>query len=466
MDRDRVLERIWRRDHTVWKDDPTEITDRLGWLTVSDLMRERLPELAGVRDAGGRRRVRDARCCSGWAARASRPRCSCRRSAPRTARSSSSCSTRRTRRRSSASPVHLGFARTLFIVASKSGTTIETLQPLRLLLGARLRTARSSSRSRTRARRSTTWRASDGFRARLPQPGGHRRALLGAVVLRPRAGGADRGTAARAARRGRGDAVRVRTRACRPPENPARGSARLLGALGQAGRDKLTLVLPEELASFGDWVEQLDRRVDGQGGRRHRPGRRASRSARRTSTATIGSSSRSASTRALDALERLGHPVVRIAFEDREQLGGEFFRWEFATAVAGHVLGINPFDQPNVQEAKDATTAILAAGTSRTPAPTTSRALLERTIEPGDYVAILAYLAGRPETEDAIAAGAARDPRPAIASRRRRGSGRASCTRPGSCTRAGRTAGSSSRSPTERERPTCQSPGSRSRSGR
>ena len=45
MDRDRVIERIWRKDHTVWKDDPTEITDRLGWLTVSDLMHERLGEL-------------------------------------------------------------------------------------------------------------------------------------------------------------------------------------------------------------------------------------------------------------------------------------------------------------------------------------------------------------------------------------------------------------------------------------
>ena len=65
MDRDRIVERIWRKDHTVWKDDPTEITDRLGWLTVSDLMHERIGELEGSRSrwrrTGSRRRS-----CSGW----------------------------------------------------------------------------------------------------------------------------------------------------------------------------------------------------------------------------------------------------------------------------------------------------------------------------------------------------------------------------------------------------------------
>jgi hypothetical protein len=76
-------------------------------------------------------------------------------------------------------------------------------------------------------------------------------------------------------------------------------------------------------------------------------------------------------------------------------------RWEVATAVAGHVLGINPFDQPNVQEAKDATAEALAAGAGEAPDLDDPAAVLA-TIEAGDYVAILAYLDRTPETEASL----------------------------------------------------------------
>jgi transaldolase / glucose-6-phosphate isomerase len=104
---------------------------------------------------------------------------------------------------------------------------------------------------------------------------------------------------------------------------------------------------------------------------------------------------------ALDALENVGHPVARLAFDGREQIGGEFFRWEMATAIAGSVLQINPFDQPNVQEAKDATKEILASGSVEDPGFDDLGALLKEVGE-GDYVAILAYLDRTSETEDAI----------------------------------------------------------------
>jgi len=103
----------------------------------------------------------------------------------------------------------------------------------------------------------------------------------------------------------------------------------------------------------------------------------------------------------LDALEHAGHPVARLRFDGREQIGGEFFRWEMATAVAGYVLGINPFDQPNVQEAKDATREILASGSVEDPGFDDLGELLKQVNE-GDYVAILAYLDRTSETEDAI----------------------------------------------------------------
>ena len=93
----------------------------------------------------------------------------------------------------------------------------------------------------------------------------------------------------------------------------------------------------------------------------------------------------------LEPLEHAGHPVAILRLGDPIELGGEFFRWEFATAVAGHVLGIQPFDQPNVQEAKDATKRLLAAGDVTPPSYDAPRVVLEE-VKPGDYIAIQAFV--------------------------------------------------------------------------
>ena len=127
-------------------------------------------------------------------------------------------------------------------------------------------------------------------------------------------------------------------------------------------------------------------------------------------------------------LEGLGHPVIRIGLSDLHELGAEFLRWEVATAAAGMVLGIDPFDQPNVQESKDATRELLDAfrahGSLPAPPPIVAEAglsavadaavlgddpvtvdgalrALMSTIGPGDYFAVLAYL---PQDPDAVAA--------------------------------------------------------------
>src|SRR5262249_37408570 len=95
----------------------------------------------------------------------------------------------------------------------------------------------------------------------------------------------------------------------------------------------------------------------------------------------------------LDALAAAGHPVVQLPFEDRFDLGSEFFRWQMATAVAGSILGINAFDQPNVAESKRNTLEVLARDTPATPPAAAGevRALLSDA-RPGDYVALLAYM--------------------------------------------------------------------------
>jgi glucose-6-phosphate isomerase/transaldolase/glucose-6-phosphate isomerase len=118
--------------------------------------------------------------------------------------------------------------------------------------------------------------------------------------------------------------------------------------------------------------------------------------------------------RAVKALEKAGQPVVTLTMRDKLDLGGEFLRWEIATAIAGSIMGIDPFDQPNVQESKDNTKRVLAQFTAKgklpaadsTPASksrTGLKALLEKA-KPGAYFAIMAYATRTPASSSAIAA--------------------------------------------------------------
>ena len=101
-----------------------------------------------------------------------------------------------------------------------------------------------------------------------------------------------------------------------------------------------------------------------------------------------------------------GQPVVRLDLRDNYDLGAEFFRWEMATAIAGAGLGIHPFDQPNVQAAKDMTDRVLAqvqsSGALPEMEPPASLGALLGQVRPGDYLAIMSYLRQTPELDDAL----------------------------------------------------------------
>jgi hypothetical protein len=170
-----------------------------------------------------------------------------------------------------------------------------------------------------------------------------------------------------------------------------------MGESARAGRDKLTLVMPGQIATFGSWIEQLIAESTGKEGMGIVPvegeplGRPEVYSNDRLFVG-IGEHE------GLTTIEKAGHPVVRLPYSEPLQLGSEFFRWEFATAVAGHVLGINPFDQPNVQEAKNATARILEQGEVIEPERGGLGALLEQ-VRAGDYIAIQSYLPRTDENE-------------------------------------------------------------------
>jgi glucose-6-phosphate isomerase len=215
-------------------------------------------------------------------------------------------------------------------------------------------------------------------------------------------------------------------------ENHANAGVELgafMAAAVKDGRDKLTVALSPRLASLGLWIEQLVAESTGKHGTGALPvvdepiGRPDEYGSDRAFVA-IATEVDAPDEAQLDALEAAGHPLLRLKTRI-DGLGAEFFRWEFGTAVAGAALGINPFDEPNVSEAKEKTKALLAsfAASGRLPEPApaaadASTAVYSRrfsgaspaavvrsaieSVRPRDYVAFLSYLPATSDVQSAI----------------------------------------------------------------
>jgi transaldolase / glucose-6-phosphate isomerase len=219
-------------------------------------------------------------------------------------------------------------------------------------------------------------------------------------------------------------------------DNPGARLGAIMGECAKAGRDKLTVSTDPKISSFGLWVEQLLAESTGKDGKGIVPVAGEplgppsvygdDRLFVHISVGRIDSETESK----LKALEAAGHPVVYRTLNDTYDLGEEFFLWEIATAFAGWRLGINPFDQPNVQESKDATkelldafrasgklpeqTALASDGGITVYADDATRAALPSDsvaaaikghlarVKPGDYIAMLDYIEETPEHESII----------------------------------------------------------------
>jgi hypothetical protein len=206
-----------------------------------------------------------------------------------------------------------------------------------------------------------------------------------------------------------------------------------LSEAAAAGRDKLTLVIDDQIASLGLWIEQLVAESTGKEGKGILPvagetlGDPSAYGSDRIFVSIAIGDADAAVNRKLDTLSNAGHAVVRRSLADVYDLGSEFFVWEFATACAGWRLAINPFDQPDVQLAKQATGDVLKVFKAQNKLPTHNQvakddlltvfvddqaqqqvntgsvvALLESHVaaaKPGDYLAVLAYVEETPDTE-------------------------------------------------------------------
>lgn len=192
--------------------------------------------------------------------------------------------------------------------------------------------------------------------------------------------------------------------------NPAAWLGAYLAAATRQGRDKLTLITSPRLRSFGLWAEQLVAESTGKDGRGIIPVAdepvldATSYSADRAFVYIRLDGDECGATDAhATALDKAGQPCAIVELPDTYALAAEFFRWEYATAVAGALLGVNPFDQPDVQKAKDASSAMLQHYLSQGSFPEihdlpTPRALLGTAASP-NYVAIMAYLTQTPELD-------------------------------------------------------------------
>jgi transaldolase/glucose-6-phosphate isomerase len=212
-------------------------------------------------------------------------------------------------------------------------------------------------------------------------------------------------------------------------QNPGLVMGSVLGAAAVNGRNKVTFVLPPQIGTFAMWLEQLLAESTGKEGTGLIPiaGEPLGEplvyeNDRIFVYITLKNARNENIENSLAELMRVGHPIVRIELEDTLDLGQEFFRWEMATSVAGAVLGINPFDQPNVQESKDNTNRLLETVEKEGSLPKqeaqlkegnlqlfarenaatiqeTIRVILDK-MQPGGYIALLAYITeNSPNTE-------------------------------------------------------------------
>jgi transaldolase / glucose-6-phosphate isomerase len=445
LDKAEFPARLWRKDPTLWKKEPAHqeiIRGSLGWLTVAEMMAEQVSDLVAfaneVRSAGYRDAVLLGMGGSSLCPelfRATFP------SAPAYPRLHVLDST--VPDAIKALDRNIDVAHTLFVVSTKSGGTIETLSHFRTFF------EQVKARALTPPGMNFVGITDPGtalekiahenkFRRLFLNPhdiGGRYSALSYFGLVPAALIGMDLATLLdRAIRMMHSSAGCLRVE-----ENVGVSLGAVLGALKKAGRDKVTFIVSPPIAAFGLWVEQLIAESTGKEGTGLVPicdepltSPESYGSDRIFAYLRLKDASDSSQDRAFEALRRAGIPTVLISVADKIDVGEEFLRWEIATATVGAILGIDAFDQPNVQESKDNTSRLLAQFektgklSAATPVAASGKlglylgagakdalkggkgfaTVLRHFFElarPGDYFATMAYVAPSPMIEREVA---------------------------------------------------------------
>ena len=412
LQRSDVIGRIWRKDHTVWRSDPREIRNRLGWLTVTDIMCEQIPALLAfaeeVKKEGFRHVVLLGMGGSSLGPEVLRQTFGSATGRPELIVLDSTLPARVQAVTDAIDP-----SRTLFLVSSKSGGTIEPNS-----LYTHFRDLVEQDLGRRMAGRNFVAITDPGTSLEvLAQERGFRRVFLNPPDIGGRYSVLSYFGLVPAAISGvditslldRADCMREGCASyVTAHENHGAWLGAIMGVIASKKRDKLTLVTSPSIASFGLWAEQLIAESLGKQGRGivpiagEPPAVPDSYADDRLFVyLRVESDDNSGPDAAIEQIESSGQPVVRLALRDEYDLGTEFFRWEFGTAVAGAIIGVHPFNQPNVQAAKDMTDGVLQgygrSGKLRPAETTSSLKQLLSEAKSGDYLAIMAYLNETPE---------------------------------------------------------------------
>jgi transaldolase/glucose-6-phosphate isomerase len=431
LDGDGFLSRLRNRDASLWSADAAiqaAIANRLGWLSVHERMAAAVPELtafgAEVREAGFKHAVLLGMGGSSLASEVIRSMLGVADGHPDlSVLDSTDPATIRTAEKA------IDVSKTLFIASSKSGTTVEVLSLLEHFW-ERVREADGESaggRFIAITDEGTPLEAlarERSFRRVFTNPAdvGGRFSALSYFGLVPAAViGADIGRLLERA----SVAAKANASAADSERAPGVWLGAVLGEMALAGRDKPTLVASPELEPFGAWLEQLLAESTGKDGKGILPIDREeladpSHYGRDRVFVRLALEGDTSPDGALEKLREAGHPVLTLRFRDAYDLGGEFLRWEIATAAAGRILSLNPFDEPNVAESKENTKRLLASQPEEAPAFEEDGVAVyaEETVgdlaatlaafvnhaRPGDYFALCAYVERSRQTWEALEA--------------------------------------------------------------
>lgn len=428
-----AMQKIWSKDASLWEADAQHtkvIGNRLGWIGVLDAMRSEAANLSQFAKSVGESGMRDIVLLGmGGSSLAPEVFALTFPSPDKDRRFFVLDSTDPDSVRNVEKSIDL--RRTLFVVASKSGKTLETLSQFSYfherLQASGVRPAGKNFIAITDPGSHLDQLASDQVFQRTfrnaPDIGGRYSALSYFGLVPAALWGVSVEDVVR-------NAIEMRD-ACGPSSgadvNPAIKLGSLLGTAARQASDKLILMTTPSLVPLGNWIEQLIAESTGKQGKGIVPvagGVPLTPEVFANGCVVAMMSQQGEETSELDAvatsLAERGVPVVRICLAGPDQLGAEFFKWEAATAVAGAVLAIDPFDEPNVQESKDRTAAILESFEAQGKMPISSARLRESGIElhaegatqrklsiqrlteslrtffelrkPGDYVSLLAYV--------------------------------------------------------------------------
>lgn len=432
IEKDRWVERLFQWDPTIWKNEEEHkkvILNRLGWLKSADWMLGRLYELDELQSQVKSEKIKDV-VLLGMGGSSLAPEVMsliCRKSkSPRfyvldTTDPASIL----------AVLSKISVKNSLFVVSSKSGSTVETMSQFQFFYAAVLKAYGKKASAAEQAGRHFIAVTDEG--SRLEQEGyakhfrkvfinpsniGGRYSALSLFGLVP---AALLGIPVRRILDNARAFLEAASAQKKVRDNPSFYLGALLGAFTKNGIDKLTILSTKPLASFGAWLEQLIAESTGKEGRGVVPvdGEAAG------GPEVYGDDrlflvlrQKSDKDKRLDArvkaLKKAGFPVVESVWPDPFTIGAEFLAWEIVTAVSSAVLGVNPFDEPNVKESKDNTTRILAEAEKEGEIPQLVPVTQVRSgvdfegffsslREEKPYVAFLAYIDRNPATLKALA---------------------------------------------------------------